>query len=290
MDIIRDITGRIPGNIIIMAYFLLFIFLWAVYIRQFVERILSTVMPSSSIDIIIISMLVVVAIAIHSGITVIARMNEIIFAVTMIVMGILFLFALPIFKIKNITPVYYTDILPAFLGSAIFWNLYGYLIVFFFFGAQINEKDKLANLGIKASAFLTLFATSTIVLTIGTQGYTFVERAPRPTFSFIKQISILGVIERLESAVVILWLTSDFIIISVFTYAILSIINDFFKLSSYKPLIIPLLTLGYFLSLLIVTNIFEFELRTNYVIAISVFMEYVIPLLLLLVGKVRKKI
>lgn len=290
MYIIKDIMGNILGRIIIAAYFLWFMLLLAIYTRFFAERILSSIMPNTSIHIFIIPMLIIVAIVLNSGIRVLARMNEIIIIIAVFAIYILSLFGLPLIKIENITPIYFTDILPAISGSAAFWFIYGYLFIFFFFGSHINDKEKIFKLGISKAIFLQFTNILLIIFTVGTLGWSLTTRIPRAYFAFVKLISVLGVVERLESVLVIIWIFSDFMIISVISYAALSIIKDFFNLSDYKPFIIPLETLVYFLSLLLASNEFELESFAEYSLNIGLFMEYAIPVLLVIVGKIRKKI
>jgi spore germination protein (amino acid permease) len=290
MDIIMDIMGNVFGRIIISAYFLWLMFLLAVYTRFFAERITSSIMPNTSIHIFIVSMLIIASIAIRSGITVLARMNEIITIIVIFSICILFLFGLPLIKIENITPIYFSDILPALSGSAVFWAFYGHLIVFFFFGSQINGKEKLIKLGIRKGIFLQVTNTLLIVFTIGTLGWSLTARVPRSYFAFVKLISVFGVVERLESVLVIIWILSDFIIISVFSYAVLRIIKYLFNLSDYKPLIIPFGTLVYFLTLLVASSEFELESFSEYNLYLGIFMEYAVPPFMIIVGKLRRKI
>lgn len=289
-DIIKDIMGNIFGRVIISAYFLWLMFILTSYTRFFAERIVSTIMPNTSIHIFIISMIAVVAIVLSSGITVLARMNEIIIIICVFTVYILFLFGLPLIKIENITPVYFTDILPAFSGSIVFWSIYGYQIIFFFFGSHINDKEKILKFGIRKAIFLQFTNTLMIIFTVGTLSWNLAARIPRAYFGFVKLIAVFGVVQRLESILVIVLMLSDFVIISVITYAVLSIIKNFFNLSDYKPLIIPLSTLSYFLSLLIAGNEFELEGFAPYILSTSIFMEYAVPILMIIVGKLRRKI
>lgn len=264
MYIIRDIMGNIPGRIIIVIYFIWLVLLWSFYIRHFAERIAGTILPNVHISIFIIAVLIIAAIVLGSGITILARMNEVIILVIIFTMYASFLFSLPLVKIQNITPVYFTDILPGFSGSMVLWALYGYLIVFFFFGNQINDKEKLFKLGMYKAVILVISNTLLIIFTIGSLGFSLTARLPRSTFVWIRQISVFGVVERIESIVVEIWIMADFMIISVFAYAILCIIKDFFNLNSYKPLVIPCMVWGYFLSMLISNKFLSLKNHREY--------------------------
>lgn len=291
MEIIKDIAGNILGKIIILVYFIWLLLLLALYIRYFAERLISTVTPNINIIVFIISMLIIVSIALYSGITVIARMSEIITPISMFLLFSIFLLGLPLVKIKNVTPIYFTDILPAFAGSAVLWAVHGYLLIFFFFGDQINNKEKILSEGKYKATFMVISNTILIFFIVGSLGWQLTARLPFSTFMFIKQISVFGVIERVESLIEVIWVIIDFISISVFSYIILYIIKDFFKLSTYKPLIVPLMIWAYFLSLLISSSRFELEKASyQFFIPLNIILEYLVPLILLIVGKVRKKI
>lgn len=289
-DVIKDVMGNIFGRIIIMAYFIWIMFLLAANIRFFIERMVGSVMPNTSVHVFGISMIVMVGIALSSGITVLARMSEIIVIIILFVIYLLFLFGLPLIKIENLTPIYFTDIFPAFLGSVPLWSVYGYMIVFFFFGSQINDKEKITKFETRKALFLLITNTLMKVYTIGALGWSLSARIPRPYFAFVKIIAVFGVVERLESVLVIIMVLSDFIIISIFSYAVLSIIKNCFGLSDYKFLIIPFMTLAYFLSLIISKDEFQLEQFTPYILATGIFLEYIIPTIIIIMGKLRKKI
>lgn len=289
-DIVNDIMGNIFGRIITVVYFLWIMLILSINIRSFSERMVSNIMPNTSTEIFIVSMLVVVGLALSSGVTVLARMGEIIILITVFIIYVLFLFGLPFVKVENITPIYFTDILPAFQGSMVLWYIYGYTMAFSFFGSQINDKEKIVKFGVRKAFFSQITNTLMKVFTVGALGWSLTARITRPYFAFVKIIAVFGVVERLESVLVIILVLSDFMIISVFTYAALSLIKSFFCLNDYKFLIIPLLTLSYFLALLLVSNEFELENLSISIVYTSILLEYVIPILIIMVGKLRKKI
>lgn len=289
-DVIKDVLGNIFGRIIIVVYFIWIMFLLSANTRFFIERMVGSVMPNTSVHIFIISMLVMVGIALSSGITVLARMSEIIFIIVVFTIYMLFLFGMSLIKIENLTPIYFTDILPAFQGSLPLWSVYGYFFIFFFFGSQINDKEKITKFGMRKALFLLITNTLMKVFTIGALGWSLSARIPRPYFAFVKIIAVFGVVERLESVLVIIMVLSDFIIITVFAYAASSLIKSFFGLSDYKFLIIPFMTLTYFLSLIISKDEFQLEQFTPYILATGIFLEYIIPILIIIVGKLRKKV
>lgn len=291
MDIIKDIMGGIIGRFIIVFYSVWLVLLLALYIRYFAERILSTLMPTVNISFIIITMLVVVALVLRSGITVIARMNEVIIVIVAVSLALIYIFGIYLVKPENLLPVYYTDIVPAIKGSMVIWAIFGYMIVLFFFSKQINDKEHILKYGMYKGIILVITNTLLVVYIIGSLGWTVAERLPFSTFTMVRQISVFGVIERIETFLIAVWVFSDFILISVFSYAILYIIKDFFKLDSYKPLIMPFLIWAYFLAFLIANNIFELGKSSDvFFVPANIVFEFVIPILILIVGKVRRKV
>ena len=291
MDIINNSMGSVVGRIIIVLYFIWITLLLALYIRYYAERLVTTLMPRTSMSFIIISMLVIVILALRSGITVIARMNEIIVAALVFALVLILIFGVGLVDIEKITPISYLDILPAFAGSTVLWALMGYIIILFFFGDQVNDKEHIFKYGMYNSIFLVAINTLLLVYIIGGLGWSVAARLPYATFTMVRKISLFGVVERIESLLVGLWVLSDFILISVFAYVLLRIIKHLFKLSTYKPLVLPFIIWIYFLSLLIAENVFELEKSSEKIfVPANLFFEYVIPLLILIVGKIRKKV
>jgi spore germination protein (amino acid permease) len=243
-DIFCKVTGKIIGKIIAVLYLVWSLVLLSLYIRYYAERILSTMMPDTSIVFLICVMLAIVYIAVRSGLVKIARANEIFFGIFLIIFIILFILAAPQIKYRNYMNVSYKDALPAAEASIGFFSLWGYFIYVFFFGDKVNDKKKIKKFGFQILVLIFILSTLILILTIGAIGSSLTAHMSLPFFIVVKNISILGTIERIESVLLALWVISDFIIITMFTYISVSILKSTFNLTETKSLAGPVVLLA----------------------------------------------
>lgn len=291
MDIICKITGKYLGSIILLAYLAWLTMLLALYIRYYAIRINTAIAPSSDISFFIIVMLVLVAVVLRYGLVVFARMGEIIALILLIGFILLFAFSTKNISIDNLTPISQLDILPVIKGSYYLTGLWAYFVVIFFFSDKIKDKESIKNDGIKGAVFLAVMHILIAVMTIGSLGYSVNARSNLPFYIAVKNITIFRALDRIEALSVTQWIIADFILIIVFFYSILCIIKYLFKLSSEKSLIGILTILVYILSLYIVKNQFELqEFSNTVVIHLNMLFGFIIPVLLLAAGKIRKKL
>lgn len=291
MEIIYDITGSYIGRIIVLVYIIWVTILLALYTRYYGERIIGSIFPNVNINIFIIPMIIFVAYAIRYDIIIIARMNEILFPVILSIFFLFIIFLIPRFEINNLTPLCYIDIIPVLKGSAVSLAIWGYLPFLFVLSDKIKDTQNIYKHGKYAALFLLIATTFLIAMTVGTLGSSVVERLPLPFLVAVKQISIFGTLEKIESMLVTLWIASDFTIISVFSIIILKMIKSFLKLSDIKPFINIFCVFIYFFSLCIAKSRFELEEFSKYIaIPVNIVLEFIIPIVIFIIGKLRKKI
>lgn len=290
-EVIHNIVGKLPGKILLILYILWSTMLLAMYVRYYAERLVTSAYPSIDIRFFIIVLLVVVVIVLRSGIVVISRMNEIILPLLTLVFFILIILVLPELHIKNLTPLSYKDIVPVLKASTGVTGIWIYITLIFFIGHEINDKENLFKKGKKTTLFLFSITTLIILTSVGTLGYSIIERTPLTFLATVKQISTFNTIQRVESILVCTWIISDFILISVFTYIILKMFKSLFGFSKITPFISVFLAFIYFLSLILTKRSFELqEFSDQIALPLNIFFGFVIPFIIFCIGKVRKLI
>ncbi len=291
MEIIYNITGSFIGKIIMIIYVINILILLALYIRFLAERLAMSIYPYIDIDIIIGIMLVVVAVVLRNGIENIARMNQIFFPLLLVSILIIIALMIPNVELKNLTPISYLDIEPIFIASLTPLAIWSYFTFIFFIGDKIKETENIKKYGIMSAIFLFIITTVIIIASVGTLGHSIISRSPLSFFVAVKQISFFDFIERIEALLISIWILSDFIIISVFSYILLNIFKDTFKINEIKPLVNVFMVFAYILSLYIANSAFELTNFSNkFQIYANVIIGFVFPVIIWGVGKVRKKI
>ncbi|AKL96012.1 spore germination protein KB [Clostridium aceticum] len=291
MEVMNHILGRIMGKIVLVIYMLWTTAIIALYTRYYSERIVSSIFPNVNMSIFIIVMILLVALVLRTGITVIARMNEIILPIIVFIFFALILFTFPSIDVKNLMPVSSDSIWPIAKASMSINAILSYFFIVFFISDKISSKENIKKVGIQTIIFLTITNTILIVSTVGSLGYSITQRIPLPFLIVVKQISLFDILQKLEPVVVVMWISSDFVIIVVFTYIVLQMIKSLFNLSDTKPLINIFLIFIYIFSLYICNSRFELEQFSAKVFTpVNVVLFIILPFLIFAVGKIRKKV
>lgn len=291
MEIVHKIVGKLVGKFICAIWGLWVLIELSKFVRYFAERTLSTIMPDMEVSILIGLILVTVAIGLYSGVIVLCRMNEIIFPFIIFTFIVFALMIVPDIHISNLTPISYTDIIPVLKASIGTTGIWAYYLVIFFISNGFTNKKYLKSESIKAVLFLALITLILNVIIIGVFDYSVVERLPSPYLVSIKDMSVFNTFQKAEPIAVALWVIEDFILFSVFFYAFLSIVKSLFGLSDVKFLIAPTVIFVYFFSLFIAESRFELEDFSNIIaIPTNIVLFIILPVILFVIGKMRKKI
>lgn len=289
-DIINLVIGKTAGKALLIMYALWILLMTALLTRYYGERLVTSIFPDTNINLFIAVMLIIVLIALRSGIITLARMNEIINPIIGIVFFLLILFLLPQIRIRNLVPISYIDIMPVLKSSLGTISLWGYIFYFFLISDEISNKKKLMRLGLYSSLYITFYTIVLLVAVIGSLGTSVTEKSPLSFMSAVKLISVFDILEKIESLVVIVWVLADFVLITTLSHIILKLIKKIFDLKDEKPLINIFILLLYFLALFITVKKFDLERFSSTVANIGdIVFTLIIPPIILLMGLMKKK-
>ena len=290
LDTIYAIVGRFIGKILFFFYILWLLLIISLFTRYYGDRLVTSLFPNTRMNIFIIVMFLMIFITIRFDIVILARMNDIVLPLINIVFLFLVIFLLPKFEIKNVTPISYLDIIPIFKSSLSISSLWGMIFFVLLIDNKINNIEKLKTQGLYVFLFLAITTSLLIAIVIGTLGYRVSLRAPLPFLAAVKLISIFDILEKVESIVVVLWILTDFVLISILSYVIMELIKSLFDLEDEKPLAGLLLIILYFTTMFITQSKFDLELFST-IIANPVLLIFtiIIPYIIFLFGLIKKK-
>ncbi|QVK19945.1 GerAB/ArcD/ProY family transporter [Mycoplasmatota bacterium] len=287
-EVILDNTPKLIGKTIIVIYIISITLLLVLYIRYFGERFVTALYPNVDINIFIISILLIVAFMIRSGIVVIARMSELMFIIMTIIFVSLMFIMVPNVQLENVTPISTLDIIPVFKGSIVTIAL-SYLPFYFFFSHEWSQNDKFLKHGIMAGLYILIIEVLIIFVSVGLMGSTVISRSPLSFFIAVKNINLLGEISGFESILVSTWILTDFVILIVYTYSALNMIKSLFNLGDFKPFINIYIFITYLLTWIIAKNVFELQdWGAQFAVYMNINVLIVIPVIIFMIGKVRK--
>jgi spore germination protein (amino acid permease) len=290
-DMILKIFGNVLGRVVLFVYLIWSMVLLGLYVRYFSERFLTSLLPNTPMIFFTSTILAVAFYAVRGGIVQLARTTEFLFLVFSVVFIILFLLTLTNVEVINLYPVTYYDIWPLTKSTHSILGIWAYFTFIFFFGDKINDKEHIRRFGLQGTLYLIITTLMLLIQTIGVYGYTIIQRVSLPYFIVIKSISIIESIERIESVALAFWVIVDFVIISVFMYIVMSIIKSIFSLSEIKSLVSPVTIFAYIFSFYIARNKFELQNFSKHIgLTTNIVLGFIFPMILFLIGKIRKKI
>ncbi|NLY43293.1 MAG: endospore germination permease [Clostridiaceae bacterium] len=290
-DIFIKVLGNIPGRVLLSIYLIWLMILLGTYVRYFSERFLTLLLPNNPMPFFTITILLLVFYAVRGGIVSLTRTAEFFFLLFSILFVILFILTLANVEIINLFPVTYYDILPLVKSTYSILGIWGYFTFIFFIGDKINDKEHIKRFGLQAAVYLLLVTIMLLVQTIGVYGHTVIQRISMPYFVVIQSISIMESLERIESVTLTFWVIVDFVIISVFMYIIIRIIKQLFSLSSSKQFMSPVTMFAYVFSFYVSRNNFELSNFSKYIaLQVNIALGFVLPFIVFVIGKIRKKI
>lgn len=290
-DVFELSLGKTAGKLLLAFYLFWSIVLYLLYIRYFGERLLTSIFPNTDMRFFILTMLIMVYIASRGKLETLARYSEFSFLLFTLVFIVFFVLLIPSVKLSNLYPVTQVDIIPAIKGTYPIIGIWGYITLLFFFGDHIVNLDKIKKQSKQCIAYLTIMTTLLIVFVVGSLGYTVAQRMPLPFFSATKLISIIEPLDRLEPVLLSIWVMADFIVITIFAMLIMKITGKLFSVSDTKQFASPVILLGYVGSQYLTSNRFELELFSGTVaLSVNVIVCFLVPAIVLGIGKLRKKI
>ncbi|MGG1674312.1 GerAB/ArcD/ProY family transporter [Neobacillus sp. NRS-1170] len=292
---IPQILGPLIGYPLSILYILFFIDIAARDVRDLVELIIISIMPFSFNLVIGAVIVLLVAYAVYGGIEPLARAGEIFFFIILIIgiFGTLFIIItpeainidrfLPLFQIKrkdllNTLP---TTITVPFGEGTVFMMLFHHL----------KESKSIRKAGVMAIILAGLSLSLATILEIATLGPYIASTSEFPLLSLTQQINVLNFLQRLDAIAICVMIICVFFKITIFFYAAVTGVTDMFKIkkTGYVIGIISLIVLVY--SLLMAKNTVQ-----HLYIGLKIFPLYIhtpmliiIPLLLLIVSRIRKK-
>ncbi|HHY81827.1 MAG TPA: endospore germination permease [Clostridiales bacterium] len=283
------VFGKFIGRAVLAFCSIWFMILMGLYLRYFAERFLSSILPNTTPTFFYITMLIAVYYAVRGGIVNFARTVEFLYYLFVIVFISLFLFNLPNVQEINLLPVTRYDIIPMTKTIKSLFGVWCYFSLLFFFGDRLNDKEHISRIGLQTILFITITCIMLLIQTIGVYGHTVIARIPLPYFESIKSISLLETIDRIESLALALWVFIDFTVISLFLYLTVSVIKNLFSLSEVKYFISPVVLFAYIFAFYLGNNRLELEQFTDHIgLQVNIIVCFVMPVILLAVGKIRK--
>lgn len=282
------ILGKWLGKLVVVIFLVYFFHEASLSIRGFGEFYTTAVTPRTPIYVYLLAILLLAAYAVHSGLEVIARTNQVIL-VLLIPIGILA--SILTHKDKdylNFLPILENSMTPALDGSLALVALYSSIFVLSMIFPFVNDTKRLKRYSIMTMFILIIMFVGPLTGVVAIYGEERAQGLYFPTFLILRDIQI-GALQRLDILGILLWSLGSFAKVTLFLYAIVLGLAQLFKLEDYRILVVPVAAL---LSIVSIINsedlIGIFRFLKDYYPYYATFVGLILPLILLIISQFRK--
>jgi spore germination protein len=287
----RKWVGYVISFPFLLMVALFFVMGTASVVRIFGETVVTTMLPRTPVEAVMLIFLLAAAIGAGSDLGVIAKLNEFLFPITLIPFLSMIYALFQSGEITNILPLFQLDpmVLPkALMGGA--FAFAGFQVVMIFSGFyQQPEKMKKANMISILAITISYWYLCAISLSVF--GIDEVKNLMFPVLEVAKVVKMEDILfERIESAILSIWLVAGYTSVVNLFSALVQIIIEYFRLSERYRRWIAFLAVPVFLYLaLIPENTQEVGIYADRIGLYDAVISVIIPVVLLLVAVIRKK-
>jgi spore germination protein KB len=286
------IVGKWLGKIIGIFYISFFLYLSALVLRNLGDFITTNILIETPLEFIHIIFMLPVVYGVYLGLEVIARASEILFPWIVLLFTITILLLIKVIDLSKLLPILSEDWHHPIKGL---YPLLGFpiseVVVFLTIMPFIAHPNYIKKYFYVSLILTAIFASFVIAVTISVLGVDLTARSNFSVFDLAKEIKIGNFLNRVEILVGGIWIMTIFVKLCVCFYAANLATAHLFNLKSYRITILPYAILVIALSIIVYKNpahAFWFIMGAYPIY--SLFHGLVIPLILLLVAKIRKPI
>lgn len=287
---LKEICGSFLGNFIALLYIWFFIFSSAAFLREITSFSIAMIYIETPPFVISLIILFTAGYIAFLGLEVIARTNEIILPIIIILYFTAFFLLLKEINWDNLKPVLENGVIPILRGAFVSSGSFVFVAFVAVALPYINKPRECRRslaLGSIIQGVAVIFAT---IVVIGVMGPGLAQSTLYRGYLAVRYISYANFVEHLDPIALSIFVLSRVIKISVFFYASCLVTGQLFNLKSYRFLYIPA---G--IVILIFSRVFfrDAAQLNRFFVTIwpihNYIFELVFPLFLLILAMVRKK-
>ena len=288
----EETFGKIIFKIILIIMMAYFIDFCAYVVRSLGELVEAFLLPTTPIEVIVLSFILATSYLATHEIDVITRGGYFLYPIILLFAGIVILISIPEADFSNLLPlnnIDYSQIPRGLLDS--FVSFAGFEMILFALPYVENGKDSTFKSSVYAMAMITAIYVLMYVVCIAHFSVEQLGRQLFPVLQLVKQVDLPGFfLENLDGLVMALWVL---VVASTFIpayFAAGKVISKIFNLKSHKYIILILIPIIYFLALYPrdILQINKILLKPFNILGLMT--GVILPLLFLIVILIKKKV
>lgn len=290
IGIAKRIFGKWLGTIVSVGYVIFFIST-GFNIPWYVGTFSAHTMHETPIPVILVLFIVALVITIYYGIEVIARASELFYIFVTILMALSFILVMPNIHIEYIRPVLENGVTPIMKSSVLVsaFIVFPVITILMIFPSHTNDVKAAQKAILKGFLWAVAVVFATVLMSVLVLGSGVVANSEYPTILLAREINIAIVLNRLEYAISIMWLVSEFFIAALYFYASIKGLSELLGLENHKRITAPMGLIALLFSWLNYTSSTQ---QANWIVTgfipHSIFFGAIIPLLMFLIYKFKQ--
>ncbi|OIK15735.1 spore gernimation protein [Bacillus sp. MUM 116] len=284
------ILGQILGKFISFIYLFFLLHDTAIAFREYGEFVESAFLHKTPMVIVIASIALSCAIAVHGGIETVGKCATIFLPIVLALYILIYVFLIPDLNFKNLFPIMQDGLIPSVKGSLAphAW-LSQFSLLSFLLPFLTNQKNamKWGMLSVLACVLTMVFINLGNLFLFGE----IITNIQFPVFEAARFISIGSFFEHIESIVIAVWVLGGFVQLSSFFYMLVLGTVQWLAVPSYKQMVLPICILIILFSEWSVPS-FQIMIQGMNTTVPFYFLtvQLLIPILLLCVALIRKRV
>ncbi|WP_411681131.1 GerAB/ArcD/ProY family transporter [Clostridium thailandense] len=251
IEINSGIYGCYFGKIVSILYIFYFWFIVPANLRYIADFFSIYLFPDTDIIVFIMAITIVCIYTLRKGLEVIARVGFILTMMTIVAAILITIFTIKNIRLNNFLPLFQIDSKEFIQGTNLMVCIpFGEIIVFLMIFPRVNDikqvrRSALWGLIVGTVYFLSIILENTAILGNIGSIHAF------PSYQVAKLINIGEIITRMETLIAVMLLFNVFLKTCLFYYATVLSVAQFFKLRSYRALVIPVGIINIVLAIII---------------------------------------
>lgn len=289
LQISQSICGKYLGTIVSIIFFIFFLTISSLMLRQFAESFIISILPNTPISIICFFFLFLLVYGTLQGIETLTRVAWFFGPYLLIAFIVTIGFSMPYADLELLLPFLGKGPLPILKYSFFHISLFSNIILLGVIAPKIREQNKVFRTGLYSLILSIVINTVVTAAVLITFNYTSTSKLVFPIFQLTRLITLGEFIQRTEAIFVFLWFFTAAILMGGMFYGTVISFSHSFGITNYRPLVfamaVLIFTIGLIPSSMTETvNLDAFIISRYYPIV-----SFGIPLLLWIVSRFKKK-
>lgn len=239
INIFEKVIGKTPSKLITFVYFLFFLILNGIIIKEYSEFVVGTFLRQTPEVVIIACMVTACAYAVQGGVEILGRFAQLLLPTFITLFVLTIMPIIPDLDWHLMFPILENGVTPSIKGSYVLQTWYSEMMISTFLLPYVTDQHMVKKnifFSLLAIIITLIFSNLTTLLLLGnlTGSYTY------PFLILARYINIADFITHLESLYMAIWVVGAFVKISVFYYIAVLISAKLFNLMEYKHNVLPI--------------------------------------------------